>query len=722
MPELPDIVTYITALESRIVGQRLIRVRVASTFLLRSAQPPIREVDGRVVRELRRVTHFNTGWIACKTKPVAVSPTKSQHFTRRWPSMVVMGNHARDVAKRFCVSATPITRQTTAPVVRQAGSFSPIAVYRGSSDRSGRVLSKNSRHSPDADPFTTDAEARTPNTELDMPVGLRYSSASLEYPEEWTMKLRLTPSLRSSHMKVLSAMVGVTVIVACGSAEASFLDNETELGQAIPALRSAIGNHPRVLKIEVDPDIVTVEAQDSRNPEHVNRWQCVNRVLGFIPMRWVTGPEAVDLQLLDPDLEANLFDLNAVDFSAMSKLEKAAIEHAQMQDAAVVTSMEIARQTFLVPRPTSSDIRWTLHITSGREHADVFASAQGVITGADLSGTQRAKSLNLFKEPDLMVDAAKAFRAAIGAEPILTGVGIEEKMVSFGTNIRDTGFGKLIGDMPATCSYSWDLDGLIQRLGRIDVNAQMGTQGPAPFSVDDVDWTILAKLEANSLAKVAIPQAQVTRIGIEKSSAAPGGPVLAWTVEVTDAGGEITSVVADNKGAIERVVLPESRRPKIVWLDPAALAGAISRVGTIFGPNARIASIVADDKSGRITVDDPANGGRPATFDLSADGVTRAGMTFSIGSTGPRFGVTDLASLTEQKIATLEAEALKKLGKNKMVYLESVSIGPHPFVRDAGARAIEVRVRDVPEDSAKAEYGWIVYDFNGHVLDFVTPD
>ena len=55
MPELPDIVTYITALESRIIGQRLIRVRVASTFLLRSAQPPIREVDGRVVRELRRI-------------------------------------------------------------------------------------------------------------------------------------------------------------------------------------------------------------------------------------------------------------------------------------------------------------------------------------------------------------------------------------------------------------------------------------------------------------------------------------------------------------------------------------------------------------------------------------------------------------------------------------------------------------------------------------------
>jgi formamidopyrimidine-DNA glycosylase len=55
MPELPDIVAYITALESRIVGQRLVRVRVASTFLLRSTQPPIHEVEGRIVRELRRI-------------------------------------------------------------------------------------------------------------------------------------------------------------------------------------------------------------------------------------------------------------------------------------------------------------------------------------------------------------------------------------------------------------------------------------------------------------------------------------------------------------------------------------------------------------------------------------------------------------------------------------------------------------------------------------------
>jgi len=55
MPELPDIAAYLTALEPRIVAQALIRVRLASPFLLRTAQPPIKSVEGRVVRELRRV-------------------------------------------------------------------------------------------------------------------------------------------------------------------------------------------------------------------------------------------------------------------------------------------------------------------------------------------------------------------------------------------------------------------------------------------------------------------------------------------------------------------------------------------------------------------------------------------------------------------------------------------------------------------------------------------
>ena len=55
MPELPDIAAYITALELRIVGQPLQRIRLASPFLLRSVQPPLTSAEGRAVEQIRRI-------------------------------------------------------------------------------------------------------------------------------------------------------------------------------------------------------------------------------------------------------------------------------------------------------------------------------------------------------------------------------------------------------------------------------------------------------------------------------------------------------------------------------------------------------------------------------------------------------------------------------------------------------------------------------------------
>src|SRR5580700_11508409 len=55
MPELPDIAAYISALEPRTMGQPIEHVRLGSPFLLRTAQPPLADVEGRIVRELRRI-------------------------------------------------------------------------------------------------------------------------------------------------------------------------------------------------------------------------------------------------------------------------------------------------------------------------------------------------------------------------------------------------------------------------------------------------------------------------------------------------------------------------------------------------------------------------------------------------------------------------------------------------------------------------------------------
>ena len=55
MPELPDVTVYIEALAPRVLGKVLSKVRVASPFVVRTFDPPLKWVEGRAVRGLRRV-------------------------------------------------------------------------------------------------------------------------------------------------------------------------------------------------------------------------------------------------------------------------------------------------------------------------------------------------------------------------------------------------------------------------------------------------------------------------------------------------------------------------------------------------------------------------------------------------------------------------------------------------------------------------------------------
>ncbi len=55
MPELPDITVYLEALEARLLGQPLERIRLASPFLLRSFEPPVRAAEGKKVLAFHRI-------------------------------------------------------------------------------------------------------------------------------------------------------------------------------------------------------------------------------------------------------------------------------------------------------------------------------------------------------------------------------------------------------------------------------------------------------------------------------------------------------------------------------------------------------------------------------------------------------------------------------------------------------------------------------------------
>ncbi|HEX6573540.1 MAG TPA: DNA-formamidopyrimidine glycosylase family protein [Gemmatimonadaceae bacterium] len=55
MPELPDVTVYVELIQSKVGGRKIERARIASPFVVRSVDPPIREVEGKTVREVRRI-------------------------------------------------------------------------------------------------------------------------------------------------------------------------------------------------------------------------------------------------------------------------------------------------------------------------------------------------------------------------------------------------------------------------------------------------------------------------------------------------------------------------------------------------------------------------------------------------------------------------------------------------------------------------------------------
>ena len=55
MPELPDVTVYVELIAAKTGGRKIEHVRISNPFVVRSVDPPIKDVEGNAVREVRRV-------------------------------------------------------------------------------------------------------------------------------------------------------------------------------------------------------------------------------------------------------------------------------------------------------------------------------------------------------------------------------------------------------------------------------------------------------------------------------------------------------------------------------------------------------------------------------------------------------------------------------------------------------------------------------------------
>lgn len=55
MPELPDVTVYVECITAKVLGRKVARLRIANPFVVRSVDPPVYEVEGKTVADVRRI-------------------------------------------------------------------------------------------------------------------------------------------------------------------------------------------------------------------------------------------------------------------------------------------------------------------------------------------------------------------------------------------------------------------------------------------------------------------------------------------------------------------------------------------------------------------------------------------------------------------------------------------------------------------------------------------
>jgi hypothetical protein len=519
-------------------------------------------------------------------------------------------------------------------------------------------------------------------------------------------------------LRLAALLVGVVSLSGCRFGDAiSFFDEDNAINGAAQVLRERIGAPVRMLNVAITPDRVAFRVQDPNNRNHIDEWRLDRMSLAWINWERLSGPNPYQITLVNPDLEANLFELDEVDLASATKLAREAIERAALKDKASVMRMEIARQVYVLPSPASGEVRWTVDISSGRESVQVFADARGAVTGMNVDGTERAKNLDILRELTLAADAARSFRYVLGPDAILMAVSVTPHNIAFETNVADPSSPiPVSGGLTARRVYLWNLNGLQRAIAKISVDNALGARGEA-FSIDDVDWSALPKLAAAAPAQLSMPQGRVSGIELTKPINPIGASVVLWKIEVTDQNKEKGYVLVDTAGLLKQARPPDSRRKTTDWYDPATMAATFARLGVDFGQDRKYAQIVFFNDKVIITAQDHMQENVSREIILSDNGYDRSGTPSMLAASAVPFRIGDLSALTADRLRDLEARTLATL-KLPPKSISSITIGrtsmdPSPN----GNVTIEIRAEERPGGRA----GRVNYELDGTVIRAYLP-
>jgi hypothetical protein len=398
--------------------------------------------------------------------------------------------------------------------------------------------------------------------------------------------------------------------------------------EALDAIAQRVGHTPEVALIDIRGSEMIVHVQGAR-PHHIDRWTWVRGRGFFGTTTRIRGPEVA--QPLVPTLDPTtvFFPLDGLPLDDLPALIERITPHAMLEEPALPRSIRIERQLLLLGGTRAGELRIMVHWSTERESSYVYLNPDGSIRSADVSGTFRARGLDMARD-DWHLPLAAADFAFLDGFPGIRRVEIDRRGI------------KITYDDPQnpgqTTGMGWSLNGLKVSAPLMAMLRDIRlAETEAAFNYSDIDFAVLPALKAEALARVNEPGVQVLKLVANRPITGTGAPQLAWTLTIGDparqanllAGtrGEAWQVVATPAGEILNVVLPPGRRPAVEWWTPANLRDVIDRLAAAFPPGHAFREILLNPLGGRTHAVDGSDPTLSRDFAITAHDITAHDIT-----------------------------------------------------------------------------------------------